>query len=95
DFGLPVAEIVLQHHERLDGSGYPRALTGEDILPGARILAVADVVEAMSSYRPYRPALGIGAALVEIREHAGVTYAADVVATCVRLFEEQGFAFTL
>jgi putative nucleotidyltransferase with HDIG domain len=94
DFGLPVAEIVLQHHERLDGSGYPRALTGESILPGARILAVADVVEAMSSYRPYRPALGIAAALAEVKEHVGDKYDADVVATCARLFEEQGFQFS-
>jgi len=94
DFGLPVAEMVLQHHERLDGSGYPRGLSGEDVLPEARILAVADVVEAMSSHRPYRPALGMEAALAEVKEHAGVKYDADVVATCVRLVEEQGFAFT-
>jgi PAS domain S-box-containing protein len=94
DFGRPVAEIVLQHHERLDGSGYPRALTGEDILPEARILAVADVVEAMSSHRPYRAALGMDAALAEIREHAGVKYDADVAAAYVRLVEEQGFLFT-
>src|SRR5450759_1435124 len=66
DFGRPVAEIVLQHHERLDGSGYPRGLAGADILPAARILAVADVVEAMSSHRPYRAALGMEAALAEI-----------------------------
>ena len=94
DFGLPVAEMVLQHHERLDGSGYPNGLSGEDVLPEARILAVADVVEAMSSHRPYRPALGMAAALAEVRAHAGVKYDADVVATCVRLVEEQGFAFT-
>jgi PAS domain S-box-containing protein/putative nucleotidyltransferase with HDIG domain len=94
DFGRPVAEIVLQHHERLDGSGYPRGLAGADIQPEARILAVADVVEAMSSHRPYRAALGMKAALAEIREHAGVKYDADVVAACVRLVEEQGFQFT-
>jgi len=94
DFGRPVAEIVLQHHERLDGSGYPRGLSGADILPEARILAVADVVEAMSSHRPYRAALGMEAALAEIREHAGVKYDADVAAACVRLVEEQGFQFT-
>jgi len=86
--------MVLQHHERLDGSGYPRGLSGEDILPEARILAVADVVEAMSSHRPYRAALGMAAALAEIREHAGVKYDADVAAACVRLVEEQGFQFT-
>jgi HD-GYP domain-containing protein (c-di-GMP phosphodiesterase class II) len=85
---------VLQHHERLDGSGYPRALSAGEIMPEARILAVADVVEAMSSHRPYRAALGMEAALAEVREHAGLKYDAKVVATCVRLVEEQGFAFT-
>jgi PAS domain S-box-containing protein len=94
DFGRPVAEMVRQHHERLDGSGYPQGLSGSDILPEARILAVADVVEAMSSHRPYRAALGMAAALAEVREHAGVKYDAAVVATCVHLVEEQGFAFT-
>ncbi len=94
DFGLPVAEMVLQHHERLDGSGYPRGLSGEDILLEARILAVADVVEAMSSHRPYRAALGMDAALAEIRDHAGVKYDARVVEVCVRLVEVQGFQFT-
>jgi HD-GYP domain-containing protein (c-di-GMP phosphodiesterase class II) len=86
--------MVLQHHERLDGSGYPRGLKGEDVMAEARILAVADVVEAMSSHRPYRAALGIEAALAEIREYAGVKYDADVVAACVQLVEEQGFQFT-
>jgi len=94
DFGQPVAEMILQHHERLDGSGYPRGLKGEEIMAEARILAVADVVEAMSSHRPYRPALGMEAALAEVREHAGEQYDADVVAVCSRLFEEQGFQFT-
>jgi putative nucleotidyltransferase with HDIG domain len=94
DFGSPVAEMVLQHHERLDGSGYPRALRGADILPEARILAVADAVEAMSSHRPYRPALGMDAALAEIRAHAGSKFDADIVAVCGRLIEEQGFQFT-
>jgi PAS domain S-box-containing protein len=93
DFGSPVAEIVLQHHERLDGSGYPRGLRGDEVLPGARILAVADVVEAMSSHRPYRAALGIEAALTEVREHAGVTFDAKVVAACVLLLEERDFQF--
>ena len=95
DFGIPVAEMVLQHHERLDGSGYPRGLKGEEILPGARILAVADVVEAMSSHRPYRAALGMEAALAEVREHAGVKFDAQVVAVCCRLFEDEGFQFAL
>ncbi len=94
EFERPVAEIVLQHHERLDGSGYPQALTGEDILPEARILAVADVVEAMSSHRPYRPALGVEPALAEIRENAGVKYDVEVAAACLRVIEEQDFAFT-
>jgi len=94
EFGGPVAAIVNQHHERLDGTGYPAGLTGAQILPEARVLAVADVVEAMSSHRPYRPALGMEAALAEVRAHVGVTYDADVVATCVRLVEEQGFQFT-
>ena len=94
DFRSPVAEMVLQHHERLDGSGYPRGLRGEEILPEARILAVADVVEAMSSHRPYRAALGMEAALAEVREQAGVKFDAEVVAVCGRLVEEQGFQFT-
>jgi PAS domain S-box-containing protein len=94
EFQQPVALIVVQHHERLDGSGYPQGLSGEEIMQEARILAVADVVEAMSSHRPYRAALGMEAALAEVREHAGVTYDADIVAACVRLVEEKSFAFT-
>ena len=94
EFGGPVAAIVNQHHERLDGSGYPQGLKGENILPEARLLAVADVVEAMSSHRPYRSALGMEVALAEVREHAGEKYDADVVAVCTRLVEEQGFQFT-
>ena len=94
EFGGPVAAIVNQHHERLDGSGYPQGLSGANILPEARILAVADVVEAMNSHRPYRPALGMEVALAEVREHAGEKYDADVVVACAELFEEQGFQFT-
>jgi PAS domain S-box-containing protein/putative nucleotidyltransferase with HDIG domain len=94
DFGQPVEEIVRQHHERLDGSGYPGGLTGDAMLAEARILAVADVVEAMSSHRPYRAALGTGAALAEIREHAGLLYDADAVAACIHLVEQEGFAFS-
>jgi putative nucleotidyltransferase with HDIG domain len=94
DFGRPVAEMVYQHHERLDGSGYPRGLKGEDILPEARILAAADVLEAMSSHRPYRASLGMEPALAEIRAYAGVKYDAEVVAACVRLVEVQGFELT-
>jgi PAS domain S-box-containing protein/putative nucleotidyltransferase with HDIG domain len=90
-FPWPVAEMVLQHHERLDGSGYPRGLKGEAICLEARILAVADVVEAMASHRPYRPALKVDAALQEIREHRGKLYDSDVVKACVQLFAD-GFA---
>ena len=94
DFGRPVAEMVLQHHERLDGSGYPHGLGAADLLPEARVLAVADVVEAMSSHRPYRAALGTEAALAEIRDGAGTRYDAEVAAACLRVMEEQRFAFT-
>jgi PAS domain S-box-containing protein len=89
----PIAEMVYQHHERLDGKGYPRGLKGEEILKEARILAVADVVEAISSHRPYRPALGIDVALEEIEKNAGVAYDKQVVDVCVRLFREKGFQF--
>lgn len=81
-FDRPVADIVLQHHERLDGSGHPDGLADGEILPEARVLAVADVVEAMSSHRPYRPALGLAAALEEIKAGAGRLYDLEVVAAC-------------
>jgi putative nucleotidyltransferase with HDIG domain len=84
-FEQPVAATVLQHHERLDGSGYPRGARGDDILLTARILAVADVVEAMASHRPYRPALGVGAALDEIGWGAGRLYDDKVAAACQRV----------
>ena len=87
----PLAEIVYQHHERMDGSGYPRKLKGEDICIEARILIVADVVEAMASHRPYRPGLGIDAALAEIEKNRGIFYDCDVADTCLRLFREKGF----
>ncbi len=93
DFLWPVAQGVLQHHERLDGTGYPGGLKGEEILPEARILAVADVVEAMASHRPYRAALGIEMALQEINDHKGSLYDPEIVGTCVKLFAEEGFAF--
>jgi putative two-component system response regulator len=86
-FPWPVAEMAHQHHERLDGSGYPRRLKGDEILLEAQILAVADVVEAMASHRPYRPALGIEQALDEIRAGAGRLYNAEMTAVCIRLFE--------
>jgi HD-GYP domain-containing protein (c-di-GMP phosphodiesterase class II) len=81
----------LQHHERFDGSGYPYHLQGEEILLEARILAVADVVEAMSSHRPYRPGLGIEAALEEVERGRGTHFDARVVDACIRLFREQGY----
>ena len=88
-----IALTVLQHHERLDGSGYPNGLTDDEMLFAARIIAVADVVEAMNSHRPYRAALGIDRALDEISQNKGVLYDADVVETCTELFEERGFDF--
>ena len=87
----PLAEIVYQHHERMDGSGYPRKLQGEEILMEARILAVADVVEAMASHRPYRPSLGIDAALKEIEKNRGISYDTAVADACLRLFREKGY----
>jgi len=93
EFPWPIAQIVLQHHERMDGSGYPNGLSDEDICLEARILAVADVVEAMASHRPYRPALGIDKALEEISRNKGVVYDAKVVDACLKLFREKGFEF--
>jgi PAS domain S-box-containing protein len=89
----PVAKIVLQHHERLDGSGYPQGLKGDEIIMEARILSVADVVEAMASHRPYRPALGIELAFEEITTKKGILYDPEVVDACVRLFSEKRFKF--
>ena len=88
EFSWPIAQIVFQHHERMDGSGYPQGLSGEDILPEARILAVADVVEAMSSHRPYRPALGLEKATAEIRHQSDILYDADVVDACLKVVTE-------
>lgn len=93
EFPWPVAQIVLQHHERIDGSGYPAGLCGEDILVEARTLAVADVVEAMASHRPYRPTLGRDMALEEISQNRGVLYDPDVVDACMKLFLEKDFQF--
>jgi PAS domain S-box-containing protein/putative nucleotidyltransferase with HDIG domain len=90
-FPWPVAEIALQHHERMDGSGYPNKLKGEEILQEARIIAVADVVEAMSSHRPHRPSLGIDAALTEIEHGRGSLYDPAVTDACMRLFREKGY----
>jgi PAS domain S-box-containing protein len=87
----PLAQIVYQHHERMDGSGYPRNLKGDEILMEARIMAVADVVEAMASHRPYRPALGIEVALEEIEKNKGTFYDSVVADACLRLFREKGY----
>ena len=94
EFPWPVAEMVRQHHERLDGSGYPRGLKSDQILKEAKILAVADVVEAMSSHRPYRPSKGIEAALEEIARIRGTQLDAHAVDACLKLFRERGFEFS-
>lgn len=93
EFPWPIARIVLQHHERMDGSGYPRGLGGDEILLEARVLAVADVVEAMASHRPYRPAYSIDEALAEIDRQKGTTLDPDVVDACTRLLRMKGFSF--
>jgi PAS domain S-box-containing protein len=93
DFPWPIANIILQHHERIDGSGYPNGLNGKKILLEARILAVADVVEAMASYRPYRPALGLEKALEEIIKNRSVLYDPEAVDACLKLFKEKGYKF--
>jgi PAS domain S-box-containing protein len=90
----PLAQIVYQHHERMNGSGYPRNLKGNEILMESRILAVADVVEAMASNRPYRPTLGIKAALEEIEKNKGSLYDDNVADACLRLFREKGYQLT-
>ena len=93
EFPWPIAEIVVQHHERLDGSGYPAGLRGDAIRLEARIITVADVVEAMSSHRPYRPAHGIDKAIEEISPNRGILYDASGVDACLALFLEKGFTF--
>lgn len=91
EFPWPVADVILQHHERMDGSGYPQGIKGDDLLLESRILAVADVVESMASHRPYRPALGIDAALAEIAKNKGIRYDLEVVDVCLKLFNEKGY----
>ncbi|MCX6007079.1 MAG: HD-GYP domain-containing protein, partial [Chloroflexi bacterium] len=93
EFNSPIAQIVLQHHERIDGSGYPQGLKDGEILLEAKILAVADVVEAMSSYRPYRPSMGVDKALDEIKSNRGIKYDATVVDACTELFTKDNFTF--
>ncbi len=93
EFPWPIAKIVLQHHERINGTGYPNSLRGDNIILEARILSVADVVEAMCFYRPYRPALGIDKALEEIKKNKGILYDPDIVDICIKIFVEKGFEF--
>lgn len=88
EFPYPVAEVIYQHHERLDGSGYPRGLRGNEIALEARIIGVADVIDAMASYRPYRPALGVDAAIEEIVKYRGITYDPDVVDACLTVYKK-------
>ncbi|MDP2045457.1 MAG: GAF domain-containing protein, partial [Deltaproteobacteria bacterium] len=94
DFPFPLAEGILQHHERLNGSGYPQGISGSDIILEARIMGVADVVEAMAHHRPYRRSLGIGPALEEISRNRGILYDPEVVDICLKLFHEKGFSFS-
>jgi len=94
DFPWPVAQIVHQHHERMDGSGYPRGLAGDQILLEARIIGVCDVVESMQSHRPYRASLGLPAALTELCRNRGRLYDPAVVDACIGVFEQGGFSFT-
>lgn len=91
DFPWPIADIVFQHHEKIDGSGYPRGLKGDNILIQARIISVADVLEAMASHRPYRAALGIDAAFMELKKNSGKLFDRDVVDSCLRIFKDKGF----
>ncbi len=91
DFPWPIADVILQHHERFDGSGYPNGLKGDEMLPEARILAVADVVESMASHRPYRATLGLDSALEEIEKNRGVLYTPAVVDACIGLFRHKGY----
>ncbi len=93
NFPLPIAQIVYQHYERIDGSGYPQGLKGDKILLEARIMVVADVAEAMASHRPYRPALGIDKALEEISKNRGTIYDTDAANACLKVFREKGFKF--
>ncbi|WP_461208296.1 HD-GYP domain-containing protein [Desulfocurvus sp. DL9XJH121] len=95
EFPWPIAEMVRQHHERLDGGGYPLGLSGDDILPESRILAVADVVDAINSHRPYRPGKGINAAMAEIRTGSGIIYDRDAVRACIKVFEEDRFTLAV
>jgi HD-GYP domain-containing protein (c-di-GMP phosphodiesterase class II) len=91
DFPWPVARMVMEHHERMDGSGYPNGLKGEKLLLESKILVVADVVDAIASHRPYRPSLGVDSALYDITGERGILYDTDVVNACLLLFNEKGY----
>ena len=91
EFPWPIAQVIMQHHERLDGSGYPLGLSGKEILLEAKIIAVADAIEAIASHRPYRPALGLEKALDEVSEKKGILFDPEVVDVCLRLFIEKGY----
>ena len=93
EFPWPLREIIVQHHERMDGAGYPNGLKGNEILMEARILAVADVIETISSHRPYRPSLGLNRAVEEISTKRGVLYDSEVVDVCLSLFKDSKFVF--
>ena len=94
DFPWPIADMVFQHHERIDGSGYPNGLSGDEILLEAKIIAIADTVEAMASHRPYREARGLAIALEELVENSGILYDAELVEVCLKLFKEEKFEFS-
>ena len=93
DFPWPIAEMVLQHHERLNGSGYPQGLVAQEILWEAKIIGVSDIVEAMISHRPYRPALNLSEALNGISQNKGILYDTEIVDACLKLFNERNFKF--
>ena len=93
EFPWPISEMIYQHHERLDGSGYPQRLKASEIMLEAKILAVADVVEAMLSHRPYRSSLGMERTISELKNNRGILYEEDVVDACLILLEEKGFTF--
>jgi putative nucleotidyltransferase with HDIG domain len=95
EFAPPIALVALQHHERMNGSGYPNGLKGDQIIPEAQIMGVADVVEAMSTHRPYRPALGMEQALAEVLEHRTDRYASHIVDACMSFFARHGFDLEL
>jgi HD-GYP domain-containing protein (c-di-GMP phosphodiesterase class II) len=95
EFPWPIARMVLEHHERINGSGYPNQLHADQILTESKIIAVADVVEAMASHRPYRASLGLGPALEEITKNRGILYDGETVDACLRLFGEKRYSFSV